>query len=67
MICAYCGKKITEKEMKNETFVSIREFRYGKKKREMEFLDEGLTKIVHRRCFESAYFEEHPCKRGLVE
>jgi hypothetical protein len=67
MLCAYCGRRITEIEMKNETFISIREFRYGKKGKGMEFPAEGLTKIVHRRCFVPSDFEEHPCKRGLVE
>jgi hypothetical protein len=67
MLCAYCGKRITDKEMKNETFVSIREFRYGKKKEGMEFLEGGFTRIVHRRCFVPPQLEEHPCKMGLVE
>jgi hypothetical protein len=69
MSCAHCGRYITEEEMKSETFVWIREFKYkyGKKKSEMEFMGGGLSKVVHRRCFVSSYVEEHPCKRGLVE
>ena len=67
MICAYCGKKITEKEMKNETFILIREFKYGRKEGEMKFIDGGFSMLVHRRCFTSPYIEAHPCKKGLVE
>jgi hypothetical protein len=66
MLCASCGKWITDQEMENETFLSIREFRYSKKKK-MEFLDGGLVKVVHKRCFEPPHFQEHPCKMGLVE
>ena len=67
MSCANCGRYITEEEMKNETFVWIREFRYGRKKNKMEFIGNGLSKVVHRRCFVPSYVEEHPCKRGLIE
>jgi hypothetical protein len=67
MSCAYCGKYITEEEKESETFVWIREFKYRKKKSEMEFIGGGFSKVVHRRCFVLSYVEEHPCKRGLVE
>ena len=67
MSCAYCGKNITREEMKNEIFVWAREFKYGKRKNEMEFSHEGLSKVLHRRCFSISSVEEHPCKRGLVE
>lgn len=67
MFCAYCNKKITEEEMKNGTFVSIREFKYGKKKSEMKFIEGGLSILFHRRCFTPSYVEGPPCKKGLVE
>lgn len=67
MLYASCGKWITDKEMENETFLSIREFRYSKKKKEMEFLNGGPGKVVHKRGFELPRFQEHPCKMGLVE
>ncbi len=67
MTCAYCGKHITEEEMKNETFVWIREFKYGKKRSEMKWTERGLSIIVHKRCFVPSFVNEHPCKQGLVE
>jgi hypothetical protein len=67
MSCGYCGKEMTDEEMKNETFISIREFKYGRKKTEIEFIDEGFSLFIHRRCFVPPYAETHPCMRGLVE
>ena len=67
MSCAYCGKNIAREEMKTGIFVWAREFKYGKRKNEMEFSQEGLSKVLHRRCFSISSVEEHPCKRGLVE
>jgi hypothetical protein len=66
MSCAYCGKQISRKEMKNETFVSIRQFRYGKNN-EMKFIDEGISEVIHKKCFMPSYVEGHPCTRGLAE
>ncbi len=65
--CAYCGKYITKEEMKNETFVWIREFKYGTKKSEIKWIGRGLSIIIHRRCFVPSRVDEHPCKQGLVE
>ncbi len=67
MSCAYCGKSITQEEIKSETFIRIREFKYGEKKNEMKFIDGGLSILMHRRCFIASYVEAHPCKKGLVE
>jgi hypothetical protein len=53
--------------MKNDTFVWIREFKYGKKKSEIKFIDMGLSIIIHRRSFVPSYIDEHPCNQGLVE
>ena len=64
--CFKCGKHITEEEMKNETFVWIREFRHGKKNK-IEWIDGSLSFIVHKRCFVPSRADEHPCKQGLVE
>ncbi len=66
MTCAYCGKYITEEEIRSETFVWIREFKYGKKN-EMKWIERGLSIIIHKRCFVPSHVEEHPCKQGLVE
>jgi hypothetical protein len=65
--CAYCGKRITPEEMKNENFVWIREFKYGKKKSEMKWIEGSPPIIAHKRCFVPSYVDEHPCKQGLVE
>lgn len=65
--CAYCGKQITEEEMKNDTFVWIREFKYGRKKSDMKWIHTDLSIIVHRRCLTPSHVDEHPCKQGLVE
>ena len=67
MSCAYCGKTITEKEMKRETFFSIRQFRYGKNS-ERRFIDKGTSEVIHGRCFVlPSHAGEHPCAKGLVE
>jgi hypothetical protein len=67
MSCGYCGKMVTEEEMRNETLVSIREFKYDRKKSEIKFMDGGVSLLVHKRCFAPPYPEAHPCMRGWVE
>jgi len=64
--CAYWGKDISREEMKNGTFIWIRELKYGKKS-EMAFVDAGLSQFVHKKCFVPSFVEDHPCKRGWVE
>lgn len=66
MFCAYCKKEITEEEVKNGTFIWIREFKYGNEK-EMKFVGGGLALVAHKRCFTPLSAREHPCEEGLVE
>ncbi len=66
MVCAYCGKNITEEEMQRETFIWIRECKSGEKKGQLTGIEGGLSILIHRRCFLTPS-EEHPCKKGLVE
>ncbi len=66
VICDYCQRPITKEEIERERFISIREFKYGKK-REMKYINGGLSMVIHRDCLRPGYSEEHPCIRGLVE
>ncbi len=67
MVCNFCKKQITKEEIERDKFISIREFKYGKKRGEMKYINGGLSTVVHRDCFKPGYSEEHPCIRGLVE
>lgn len=67
MRCDYCQQEIKEEEMKNETFVWIREFRYGRKMDDMKFTEGGLSIIAHQRCFGPVPARQHACEKGLIE